>query len=560
MPNQLDFQRPLNQTEFEDVFQRGAYGQAEEFPGRGGTRPIQKFTEWLPWVRISGRAHISGLNTSTWNMFQKAILSMERHNALVRKGEKRGRYHFVWEKGKKLPHEEGQLMPNYQRGNLLPRLKFKKAEPFNIMKEAEAYGRGLEDMTGRARLGPLKSLGPTLNAMFFSLRLNIGRLLTPTHLFRGTSRSRKEAWKNVMSSLAVFSGTILLGKQLGLWEVEMDSRRADFMKIRIGKLRIDPWGGYQQFVTFISRMLPSIAGGATKSSITGEIRPPNRIMTTGRLTRSKFSPGAALIWDHVDGKTFTGEKIDYKDVDQWMDRTLQFSVNDIREAYIEEGFKGIAQASPGIFGAGILIYDLPRWPELDEYYQIKAEDVELTPAELRRGIKPISTSTKRSRYRQANAEADVRLFVRGDVTTLKSSQSVSLSERKEMVRTIMRENRVNEKDVPGWEKVFKGETLDPAVPSESRRRNGATPTRVSPPAQAPAPATWRTISQMMDRDTRVALADLWLPKGNLPSQPLTNEQKDKLRPIFERYPMGSNNFEAWYSQELQLLFQQSKPR
>lgn len=454
-------------------------------------------------------------------------------------------------------------MPDYERASRLPRIRYKEAERFNMMEELDAIGRGLEDMSGRARLGPLRSLGPGINSMFFAFRLALGRVLTPTHLFRGTSRSRKEAWKNVSTTISTFAGVLLLGKHLGIWDVELDRRSADFMKIRIGKLRIDPWGGYQQFVTFMARLLPGPLGGS-KSTVTGEIRAANQMMHFGNLVRSKFSPLAALLWDYTDGKNFIGEKVDPKDWEQWMDRSLQFSINDIREMYMEESWKGALKATPGLIGAGTLVYDLPRWPELDGYYQIRTdEDAEPRwDPRFGPGGEPPKTAALRRQYRKDNPEADAKLFVRGDVKTLRDP-----SASKPIVMRIMIENRVNEKDVPGWKNEFKGITVPKEsqpgpAPRQMAPRQTAPPRQVQPtPGRdrtAPVSLSWDTVSVGIDWDTRMGLVALWLPRtGNRP-KPLTEAQKSKLRPIFERFPMGASNFETWYSRELRSLFDQDK--
>jgi hypothetical protein len=529
----LDFIRPLDSTEAAAWRQAeefpGYYGQAEEFPGRGGTRPLQRLAEWLPWVRVSGRAHISALNEMNWAIWTDGLESIIKRNEAISRGDKTHVWEFVW---RNQEHADSMI---------LPRVRRVKAKQLPIQKEANALGRMLEDFTGRGRPGALKGITPALNAGFFSLRLQLGRMMSPTHLFRGTSRSRKEAWKNVLATIGTFTSVLFAGERAGAWELETDPRSPDFMKIRLGKVRIDPWGGYQQFVVFLARNLPEVGG--IKSSETGQVREIDTIRSVGGLARSKLSPMASLLYDAKTGKTFTGETMSATEADQWLDRMLPFTLNDFREAVQDGGIRAAGKVVPGIFGAGVLQYDLPRWPELDEYYEI--EGYEISPG------RDVKTSALKLQYRRRNPLAEARLFVRGDITTLKTRAA------RGMVLEIMREHSVNPRDVPGYEKVFKRKDLPTATQAGQRTttvKNGS--------QQAIAPEnTWQGISAGLEQFVLVGLADLWFPEPGKESRPLNARERERLQRVYSLLHPEGTNFETWHKQDLRELFhQQSETR
>jgi hypothetical protein len=203
-----------------------------------------------------------------------------------------------------------------------------------------------------------------------------------------------------------------------------------------------------------------------------------------------------------------------------------------------------------------LVYDLPRWPELDEYYQIKAEDVEANQFQKYFGLSKKSTSALRKQYRIENPPADAKLFVRGDVTTLQTRAA------KDIVMQIMEENRVDERDVPGWEKTMKGRT-----PSKGLPRNGGVPTGDEPrdvnrfaaaaTADPPSFLSWDELSGRMDRETVTGLADLWFPVSGSRSQPLSTEVERKVRPLCEFLQPESDDLDSCL-EELRRRFERAR--
>ncbi len=309
----LDFLRPKDLPKGTKQWQG-----VEEFGFLGTDRPIPKFTAALPWVKISQRAFISGINRMLWNNFKKFYKAQLKISEKVARGD----------------------------------VKLKPGESFSIKENMRQFGRMMEDMSGRARLGKASAIAPAANALFFSLRLNLGRLLTPRHLVASNKYVRAEAWKNLTTFVGTFGGVILMGAALGWWDVERDPRSADFMKIRIGNIRVDPWGGYQQFVVFFARVITQT--GLVSS--TGAEYQVNRLDAMVNFIRGKASPLVSVISDFTTGRNFLGEKVDVKDVGQWLDRVVPFALHDVWDAFTEKGTEGALIGLPAIFGANVQTY------------------------------------------------------------------------------------------------------------------------------------------------------------------------------------------------------------
>lgn len=305
-----DFLRPL---EYKGI---PAWQREESFIIMGGDRPIAKFAEKLPWLPLSQRVFVTGINTALWRIWNGYVDDVFRYNLKIASGA----------------------------------IKMKPGEAFSMEKSLETHAAMLANMSGRGGLGPLKELSPAINAGFFSMRLNLGRICTPQYLVSADPLVRKEAWKNIISAVGSITAIELVGEQMGLWHVEADPRSANFAKIRILSHTFDPWGGFQQYVVLLARL----ATLKTKSATTGQMRKADFRDLLVRFEQGKESPGAALISDFVTGERYSGEKTDIRSWKQWADRIAPMSLWDMYEAAAESGAVGLLVGVPSGIGVGVV--------------------------------------------------------------------------------------------------------------------------------------------------------------------------------------------------------------
>ncbi|KKM69471.1 hypothetical protein LCGC14_1450480, partial [marine sediment metagenome] len=297
----------------------GQYRGTEEFGFiKGSERLIPRLTSKIPWVKLSQRGFEAGTNEHNWLIYKAYYRAMLKLSEMYASGRKT------------LP--EGQL--------------------FDIGKEMVDFSKMLTNFTARGSLGSFSSAAPTLSGLFFAPRASVGRIMSVKDLLNSNPRVRREAWKNAALFVSVVGGIILMGAYAGWWSVEKDPRSAEYMSIRLGNTRIDPWGGFRQFLVFFTRAFTKTG----VSSVTGaeyEADPINLLQT---LVRGKASPLASTILDFWRGKNFVGEEVDVANKEQWAERIAPFSIWDIYEAYKDDPTIAMQAAIPAILGAGVQTY------------------------------------------------------------------------------------------------------------------------------------------------------------------------------------------------------------
>ena len=389
--------------------------------GETRPRPIQRLAEKLPWLRVSNRAFVTGINSMNWRIFEEA---------------------YSWG----LQHME-------DIGSGL--VKMPPGEAFDLFDHMDNIATFLADWSGR---GPIpegfKGAAPYANASFFSVRNNIGRAIMPRHLFVGSSYVKRKAWKSFIKSVGLYSSFILAGREMGLWDVETDNRSADFMKIRIGPARIDAWGGMQQFAVLYGRLLsvmhyiPEMVAGDV--SVDEAIQPRRKSTTTGQVSdaqdplvlvggalRNKAAPLVSTILREWTARDFKGSEVDRTDMMQRLVVNSPFIVQDVIDGFRAFGLTGLPLGIAGAFGAGVQVYELPRWPELDEYYTIRD-----------RAASDSQADRMRDTFRN-DPENEARLFIRGQFTRLRTG-----ARGRAVVRRLMEELNLSPNDVSGYEREF----------------------------------------------------------------------------------------------------------
>lgn len=250
-----------------------------------------------------------------------------------------------------------------------------------LSKELANY---INNATGRGSLGDLESSAVALNNAFFSPRFLASRLkllgeggksvFTPSTYVFSQPSVRREYLKSLLAIAGVGTTIGELAKMAG-GTVEHDSNNSDFMKIKVGNTRIDPYAGMQQPIVLASRLL----SGKSTSSVSGKTTDldnpkygqSNRMDVIGRFIRSKESPVAAFAHGLLTGKDGAGNRFNVpEEVAQLFTPMILQDLKQVATEnpnlipYIHEeglGFentdvkRGIL-ALPGFIGAGISNY------------------------------------------------------------------------------------------------------------------------------------------------------------------------------------------------------------
>lgn len=313
---------------------------AEEFGYLNRERWLPRMVSDLPWISIPGRHFTTGINTTT------ILIANDFLKATMRRAEKIA---------------SGEI-------------KLKEGESFSIEKEMVDIAKYLSNLSQRGSLGPARAMAPAINAMFFSLRSKLGRLFTPRHLWDSNPRVRRMAWKDLSLFVGITASIVMLGKYMEWWDVELDPKNAEFMSIRIGNMRIDPWAGNRQHLVLFTRIIT----GTGVSSVTGAEYEANPLDVFQSYLRNSGSPLAGIAWDYITGKDFKGEPFDPSDARGWLERVTPFAVQDIWEA-MEDGWEqGVVAVVPAILGEGVTTYTgdwqenfdklgTPKYPENTAY-------------------------------------------------------------------------------------------------------------------------------------------------------------------------------------------------
>ena len=233
--------------------------------------------------------------------------------------------------------------------------------------------RWLNVATGRGRLGKFESIGPELNAAFWSPRLVMSRIQAPLSIFERDPVIRKMVVGDLLKFFGAGMAILGLIKASNAAEVELNPRSSDFGKVRVGPSRVEFWGGMQP----IARYLAQAVSGSRKT-VTGKAagatvpQPPSD--TIIRFLRSKLAPGLpSIVANRVFQETFIGEDLDEAsgllteeygvevtaEQRELFGQLVPLIIVDILEGVEEQGLLGGAIGATALFGTGTTAFGGP---------------------------------------------------------------------------------------------------------------------------------------------------------------------------------------------------------
>ena len=190
------------------------------------------------------------------------------------------------------------------------------AEPLTIDEMRDAVEH-INTAASRAQIFKDRKWNEAVNLVLYSGQMNWSRIKMLNRIFNPTapafmslsSPASRHAAR--MQTLRAFAGGAAMAGAVysiaavqGLApEVETDPRSTDFGKVRVGNATFDAWGGNQQFI----RAAWQAWSGKQKERSTGLLKDRTLADTLSTFVRSKFGPGASLVWNFVDKKNLQGE-------------------------------------------------------------------------------------------------------------------------------------------------------------------------------------------------------------------------------------------------------------
>jgi hypothetical protein len=264
----------------------------------------------------------------------------------------------------------------------------------NNVKVGKEIADFVNNATGRGDLHGLESSAKALSTALFSPRLIASRLnmmgkgaqalFSPEVYMMNQPSVRREYLKS-LAAIAGTAGTFTQLMRLGGATVETDPASSDLGKPKIGNTRIDPYGGFQQYIVAMQRLMPQLdlsavglgeIGGKMKSTTTGreyDLVNPQFGQSTqadvlGRFIRSKTNPIVNFGWGMLSGqKEISGQKMDLTNPNPMENaiaqRFLPMLVQDVYELVNDEVTPPQAKALAtflSTFGMGSQTYGPPQ--------------------------------------------------------------------------------------------------------------------------------------------------------------------------------------------------------
>ena len=186
-------------------------------------------------------------------------------------------------------------------------------ENTHILEEIATY---VNNATGRGSLGKWENSAVNLNNIFFSPRLIASRvnMLNPTTYIKASPFIRRQYLRSMVGVAGAGATVLTLAKMAGA-DMETNPSSADFGKAKIGNVRLDPFGGFQQYVVAAHRLIT----GEMKSTTTqrefqlGEgYGTPTRKDIAWRFLESKFNPTVSFVTTLMQNKDFNGLPIEVR--------------------------------------------------------------------------------------------------------------------------------------------------------------------------------------------------------------------------------------------------------
>lgn len=367
-----------------------------------------KAQEWYPTAKASKLAltepnakitaseelFYSGWTNLIWDTLGKAIVSP----AKLKSGESYQKAVEAWSKANPLKAaERGAVgyLDTIRIMRFLDGMQMLEMQGKNFEENKQDYkdvADVINTLTGRASLGKLNQFADTLSKVFFSPRNWASGIKTATpyalyYFGRMTPTARRMALADFSKFLGLTTSMMILAAakfnkdEDEETKVELDPRSTDFMKIKLGDTRVDPWGGMQQQVVFSSRIIADALyklGKATdKDIVEGAYKKGDEVMPLGMFRKTpkaselaikqavnKLNPAMSLLYNYANTSiNKDGEVKGEYGKDYTLKSELSDKFNPIFWETVSDLLKDDPTALDGLltfyafFGGGVQTYD-----------------------------------------------------------------------------------------------------------------------------------------------------------------------------------------------------------
>lgn len=277
-------------------------------------------------------------------------------------------------------------MEEFVRGVEMLRMEGKNE--VDHLQDFKLLANAINTMSGRANLpATVATSSKLLAAVFFSARnaVSIVNQVNPIYYgylhfgstdgaqIKKTSVANKLAVTNMVRFITITGLTMLAIKVAAgkdeddedVVQIETDPNSSDFMKMRIGDIRFDPWHGMTTMIVLMSRLITENVKSTSDGKTTklGEKRfgPQSRLDLIGAWGRNKFAPSMAITANYLD----THEEIDPETGDEF--RQTPFGKKFIDDESLDltpmywSAVKEIQAEDPGVMAEFLTVASVFGW-------------------------------------------------------------------------------------------------------------------------------------------------------------------------------------------------------
>lgn len=268
-----------------------------------------------------------------------------------------------------------------------------------------ALSNMLNRFTGRGTLGAGTDAAGVTKAIQAVMWAPQYRLSGPQALATLRHPDRKiaaEAWRNMAAYMGTGMMILTAADISGAGSVGVDPLSGEFGKIRIGNIRINIWGTNAVLARTIARALTAqralIEDILNVESGLPEPFQTNPLKIGWQYAQSGFAPQWAFVADLVNGENVIGEPVSLRaqglsvplleeprGLQAVVERNaIPLWLQDVKEAFQEEGMWGAAAVAPGaFFGVGVSAFggdpssqlrEMPKWRDLEESEEKELRD------------------------------------------------------------------------------------------------------------------------------------------------------------------------------------------